>query len=163
MTSQPSRYSEETAKEILKRAIDLQGDHSEADFSREQLLDMARDLGISEASLAKAEQNWLAEQTVSEEERMTVEERAAFERHRTQEFRTHLATYLIVNTFLFIIYLVTGASHPWFIYPLLGWGIGVAIHAVTSYQQDGYNYEQELIQWRAKRKELEASNRRLLQ
>ena len=38
-------------------------------------------------------------------------------------------TYLAVMALLWLIWLVTGAGYPWPIWPMLGWGIGVAGHA----------------------------------
>ena len=35
-------------------------------------------------------------------------------------------TYLAVMALLWLIWLVTGANYPWPIWPMLGWGIGVA-------------------------------------
>ncbi|HEV3399017.1 MAG TPA: DUF1707 domain-containing protein [Actinomycetes bacterium] len=35
-------------------------------------------------------------------------------------------TYLAVMALLWLIWLVTGAGYPWPIWPMLGWGIGVA-------------------------------------
>ncbi len=52
-------------------------------------------------------------------------------RERIKELRGyygHLAAYAAVNVFLFLLNMITGASEIWFIYPLLGWGIGIAIH-----------------------------------
>ena len=37
-------------------------------------------------------------------------------------------TYLAVMALLWLIWLVTGANYPWPIWPMLGWGIGVAGH-----------------------------------
>ena len=42
----------------------------------------------------------------------------------------HTASFLGVNAMLFGIWLLTGAGHPWFMYPLLGWGIGYFAHRV---------------------------------
>ena len=39
-----------------------------------------------------------------------------------------LRTYLVVIALLWLIWLVTGAGYPWPIWPMLGWGIGVAGH-----------------------------------
>jgi hypothetical protein len=43
-------------------------------------------------------------------------------------FYTHFAVYVCVNTLLIVIWAVTGAGFPWFIFPLAGWGIGVLFH-----------------------------------
>ena len=45
-------------------------------------------------------------------------------------FYGNLTSYVIVNTGLLILNLVTSPQHLWFYYPLLGWGIGVALHAM---------------------------------
>lgn len=41
---------------------------------------------------------------------------------------THIVVYVCVNIFLLIIWAVTGGGFPWFIFPLGGWGIGLAFH-----------------------------------
>lgn len=55
--------------------------------------------------------------------------------------RGHAGSFLGVNGMLFFIWLVTGAGFPWFLFPLLGWGIGFATHRATHKQ-----LEQELNQ-----------------
>lgn len=47
------------------------------------------------------------------------------------EFWAHLTSYLIINTALAAIWALTGAGYPWFVWPLIGWGIGLAFHAVA--------------------------------
>src|SRR5436309_13188364 len=46
-------------------------------------------------------------------------------------FYAHLAVYLVVNALLVAINLLTSAGHVWFQWPLLGWGVGVLVHAVV--------------------------------
>lgn len=50
-----------------------------------------------------------------------------------REFRTHLAVYWLVMTLLVLIWLLTGGwgSYFWPVWPMLGWGLGVAIHGAT--------------------------------
>jgi hypothetical protein len=45
-------------------------------------------------------------------------------------FYTHAAVYVLVNTGLFVINLLAGGSW-WFFWPLIGWGIGLAVHALN--------------------------------
>jgi hypothetical protein len=45
-------------------------------------------------------------------------------------FVVHLAMYLVTNVGLFVIWRVSGAGYPWFMWPMLGWGIGVLAHAI---------------------------------
>ena len=46
-------------------------------------------------------------------------------------FYEHLFVYLVVNTGLFLLNILTSPGHYWFIWPLLGWGIGLAMNAVA--------------------------------
>lgn len=44
------------------------------------------------------------------------------------EFRIHLITYIVVNSLLVIINLIFTPEYLWFIWPLLGWGLGIVLH-----------------------------------
>ena len=45
-------------------------------------------------------------------------------------FLRHAATYVVVNLFLIFIWAVpSGGGYFWPIWPILGWGIGLAFHA----------------------------------
>jgi hypothetical protein len=46
-------------------------------------------------------------------------------------FYGHLTSYIIVNLGLMILNLVTSAQSLWFVYPALGWGIGLAVHGMS--------------------------------
>ena len=46
-------------------------------------------------------------------------------------FYGNLTSYIVVNIGLLILNLVTSPNHLWFFYPLMGWGIGVAIHGMS--------------------------------
>jgi len=48
-----------------------------------------------------------------------------------KEFYQHLATYVVINGMLVVINLLTSPQYFWFVWPLLGWGIGVALHALS--------------------------------
>ncbi len=43
----------------------------------------------------------------------------------------HVALYLSVHAALVGIWALTGAGYPWFLWPMLGWGIGVVSHVLT--------------------------------
>ncbi|WP_031525994.1 2TM domain-containing protein [Dyadobacter crusticola] len=64
---------------------------------------------------------------------------------RRAAFKMHLRTYLIVNAGLWLLYLATSYPHlnvfPWPIFPMLGWGIGLASHYFTSYG----NYDEDSL------------------
>lgn len=47
---------------------------------------------------------------------------------KKKEFYEHLNAYIGVNLFLFLLNAVTAFGHWWFIWPLMGWGIGLFFH-----------------------------------
>lgn len=66
---------------------------------------------------------------------MEPEQQQRYERARKRVealkgFYTHAAVYVLVNTGLFVINLLAGGSW-WFFWPLIGWGIGLAVHALN--------------------------------
>jgi hypothetical protein len=68
---------------------------------------------------------------------MNINDRIRYEEARQKvekikNFYTHLMVYVMVNILLVVINLSTlSSSGIWFIYPLLGWGIGIVSHAVS--------------------------------
>lgn len=46
-------------------------------------------------------------------------------------FYLHLVSYLIFNTALIILNLLTTPRYLWFIWVLIGWGIGLLMHALS--------------------------------
>lgn len=73
---------------------------------------------------------------------------------KKSDFRSHLVTYLIICSFLFVINLMTSPGYLWAIWPAMGWGIGLAFHAfsVMGIIADKDN-EEELIQKELRRME----------
>ena len=58
---------------------------------------------------------------------------------RRASFKTHLATYIVVNGFLWAIWFFTSNSeirinsYPWPVWSTLGWGIGLVFHFIGAY------------------------------
>lgn len=50
-------------------------------------------------------------------------------------FGIHLVVYLSVNALLVVIWLMTGRGYFWPIWPIAGWGIGLAAHRWMTYSQ----------------------------
>lgn len=46
-----------------------------------------------------------------------------------RDFRNHTLVYFAVNALLVVIWAASGASYFWPIWPIAGWGIGLALHA----------------------------------
>ena len=60
------------------------------------------------------------------ESRRQREARAA--RGQRLSFRIHATVFAAVNLMLIVIWALTGAGEPWFLYALVGWGVGLAAH-----------------------------------
>ncbi len=52
---------------------------------------------------------------------------------KKRDFRTHVLMYVLVNAMLVVIWAVTGGDFFWPVFPILGWGIGVAANAWDVY------------------------------
>ncbi|QHT67713.1 2TM domain-containing protein [Rhodocytophaga rosea] len=48
-------------------------------------------------------------------------------------FYRNLIAFVIINTALIVINLLTSPDHLWFYWPLLGWGIGLAFQAFSTF------------------------------
>jgi hypothetical protein len=55
-------------------------------------------------------------------------------RKKLISFFSNFASWLIISTFLFILNVLTDTREWWFIYPFLGWGLGVAFHALSVFK-----------------------------
>jgi len=64
---------------------------------------------------------------------MAAREREANRIARRQWFWLHFAVYLTTQVFLVIIWALGDSTYPWYIYPLFGWGILIAAHAVYAF------------------------------
>lgn len=64
-------------------------------------------------------------------------------------FYGNLASYCVIITGLMILNLVTSPQHLWFLYPAVGWGIGVAVHGISVFNYMpflGSDWEERKIQ-----------------
>lgn len=50
-----------------------------------------------------------------------------------KDLQAHVLAYVTVNAFLVVIWYVTGADFFWPVFPIFGWGIGLAFHAWDIY------------------------------
>ena len=61
-------------------------------------------------------------------------------------FYGHLSAYVIVNLGLFLINMITSPGTLWFIWPLMGWGIAIALHALRVFlDTSGSSWEEKKI------------------
>jgi len=71
------------------------------------------------------------------EEKISLEEyQKGYREIRIEEekrgFLIHLVVYVLVNIMLMVINILYTPGFFWFFYPLLGWGIGIAVHYLFS-------------------------------
>lgn len=66
-----------------------------------------------------------------------------------KNFYIHLIVYVTVNIGLIGINLVFSSDYKWFIYPLLGWGIGIVAHGLSVFSKGlflGKDWEEKQIE-----------------
>jgi uncharacterized membrane protein len=64
---------------------------------------------------------------------LALREREAKRIARRQWFWLDFAVFLTIQVFLFVVWALSSASYPWFIFPLFGWGIVLAAHAIYAF------------------------------
>jgi hypothetical protein len=148
MPSRHDEFDDEAVQDILRLAIRKQG--AADDVLRARLLSAADELGLSHDSVLAAEREYRVESAKTKE-------LAAFQAHRRRAWLYHLYTYSIINVFLTLINLLSYKDDHeiWFMYPLLGWGIGLAIHLMTILTKPDPN-SQEFKVWHREQQAIEA-------
>jgi len=113
-------YSQQAVQEILQQAMAQKAAH---EFTWAQLHEMASELNISSEILAAAEQTWQQQQQVQKKH----DQRRRLHR---QSLQIHALNYVMVSVLLIGIDLAVGGTLTWAFYPVLGWGLGVGMHAL---------------------------------
>ena len=131
-------YSQEEVQHILNLAIAQQA--SQGEFSRQQLLEIAAELGLSKGAIAAAEQAWQQQQG-------DLQKRETFNAMRQADLRKHAGQYVIVVAGLVLLNVVMGASHPWSLVVLVPCGLKLALEAWNVYYTQGEAYEKAFHQW----------------
>lgn len=69
-------------------------------------------------------------------------------------FITHLVVYIIVNALLTFINLYYSPETIWFIYPVIGWGIGLVMHYLfgVRWKESEIEQRESMAEQRAKKK-----------
>lgn len=69
-------------------------------------------------------------------------------------FYSHLVIYLITVTGMFLASFFFGTGYPWYIWPALGWGLGVAAHGLSVFEVFslfGADWERRQVEKRLRR------------
>ena len=130
-------------EQILKLAVRNAG-YSDEEALRQRLHAAAVELGLSDAQVAAAEERYKLEKAEAIE-------RKEFESFAISEFWEHFGAYIIVNAGLLGFDYFRDGHISWAIFPLIGWGIGLAFHAFGTFFPNKDGYEREFDRWRSKR------------
>ena len=133
--------SDEDVDEILKLALRRQ-DGSDQDL-RGRLAVAAQELGISDEDLETAENEYLSNKA-------DTREFLEYKRRRRRELREHVFSYLIVNAMLVAVNWISSGKLTWAVWPILGWGVGLAFHAWATLNSDSESFQDEFEQFRRK-------------
>jgi Zn-dependent peptidase ImmA (M78 family) len=116
-------YNSEEMQQILEVAFRRK---QQGEYTREQIIEIASELGVSSESLQAAEQEWLKNNVEVKKEQMS-------NNQQRKGFKSHLFTFMAINGFLVILNLVVSPGYFWAIYPMLGWGLGLLLHGIKVY------------------------------
>ncbi|WP_158409118.1 2TM domain-containing protein [Fimbriimonas ginsengisoli] len=133
-------YTDSEAEQILR----LAANHSTGAIDKSRLLQMADELGLSHEAVQLAEQQVIAERTA-------IAERTEFDVQHRKAFFSHLTSYLVSCGGMVLFNLVTDHHITWAIWPIIGWGIGIAFHIHETFAKGSEDYEEEFQKWRTKR------------
>jgi len=126
-----TRFGEATVKAVIGKALSLD---AQGGYSKSELKDAAKEIGISEAALEEAASVIRAEKqrALSHQGEAKLAERIVVRRRR--QFVYHLIAYLGLNLIIVLPGLMAApAGSLWaFFIPAIAWGIGLAIHALRS-------------------------------
>lgn len=157
-------FQQEEAEEILQEAVRREVHQpltsvAAPPVSRERLLAMAEELGITPAALEAVLHDRQAQMEREQEEAALARLCREFITLRRAGFMPHLYVYLGVNLTLLAINLLSRSDDPWFLWPLLFLSLFLYFHAIFALPTRGPSYERAFVRWRerrAKRLEKEA-------
>ncbi|MDV2995089.1 MAG: hypothetical protein N4J56_004743 [Chroococcidiopsis sp. SAG 2025] len=132
-------YHQEDIQQILQIAIARQA--YEGEFSRQQLLEIAAELEISPECLQLAEQEWLIQQSDSQE-------RQKFNLDRRKKLQKRFGNYALVNIFFILLDLVSGGGLSWSLYILLSLSFLLGLDVWNKSQIQGEEYEKAFQNWK---------------
>jgi hypothetical protein len=135
-------YLQEDIQEILHIAICRKQDNEE--MTRQDLLDIAKDLGISPRDLELAEQQWNLQ-------KQEADEKLVFNAYRQNRLKQNLIQFGIVNSFLILINLVIWHGIGFAAFVFLTWGLFLTLRAWKTYQLEGEDYEAAFKAWKLKK------------
>lgn len=117
--SDDKRYTDEEARAIIDRALRNQLGR---EVTHKDLLSMASEVGLSSESIETAARQIRVGRLADEAKQRVIA-------RRRRAFAPHLWSFIIVNAALFAINALTSPGQWWVLFPIVGWGVGLAFHA----------------------------------
>ncbi|HEX8792843.1 MAG TPA: 2TM domain-containing protein [Polyangiaceae bacterium] len=116
-------YSRDEVQAILSSALEQQ--HAQGELlTHDELLAIGKELGVSRDAIERAVAGVGDDAEVERQVRVRVQ-------GMRRAFLLHLVPFVLVNIILAQINLLT-SDVPWFLFPLLGWTIGLVCHAIVA-------------------------------
>ncbi len=138
------RYHDKDVQEILTRAVRI--DSVRGSSTREALEKAAEELGVSPESLALAEEQW-------EKEKLEQEEFLEFVAFQRRGYFANLTMFLIFIPFFLFLDLNKDGQLNWAMYPIFGWGFGIAMHTVGFFSRKSKWFEEKFEEWKTAKRE----------
>ncbi len=136
MVDSNRRFTSDEVSAIVRRGLEHQS--GSGDISYDELEDIALQSGISAEALQQA----MAEEDKHREQEQA---KARWRKRRQAAFYHNLRAYVLVNVFLIAINLLTTPhGYFWAIWPMLGWGLGLAFHAAATFFPNGRKLDRHI-------------------
>ncbi len=126
-------FSTEEVNRVIHRALQLR---QRIGISREDLLEIGRELGLNAEVIEAALLQEMAEKSKDAKEK-------EWRQSRKFGFHWHLWSYLITCGLLLLINSLTPGPW-WFLWPVIGWGIGLLFHFQSVYYPTARQVEKAL-------------------
>jgi hypothetical protein len=136
--------NDDDVEAILKLAIN-QASVDGGRSLRERLNASAQELGLTPEQIQEAERIYFNKEREAQE-------LAEFKSLQRRGFLGHLTAYIIVNTSLALMNILSVGNIGWAIWPIAGWGIGLAFNFVGSMVTSSQAFQEEFESWKKKRR-----------
>ena len=123
--SLPEKYSNDDMERILQRALAQRS--LSGDISRDQLVEVGKELGLSEQDIARAIEDETRYGALDEAKEEIIDK-------RYRKWRTHLLWYLGINTIMLgMNFAQEDGRFTWALWSAFGWGIGVVADTIDTF------------------------------
>jgi hypothetical protein len=123
--SDPRKYSDSEVREIIDRALQAQGDGSPS-VDHSDLVAIGEQIGISPQAMTRAAQEVATA-------KLDTAALGAIKSRRRKWLAAHAASFAVINGLLFTVNFLTTPGEWWALFPIVFWGLALALHAVAAF------------------------------